>query len=84
VQEHARQHTTTAIDTLAEIMRNENAAPAARIAAANALLDRGYGKPGQTVGETAMRADPRMLSDEGLTARILEVEEALANDCGEE
>jgi hypothetical protein len=32
-------------ETLAAIMRDEKASPAVRIAAANALLDRGYGKP---------------------------------------
>jgi Family of unknown function (DUF5681) len=47
VQELARQHTTTAIETLVSIMTNSKAAPAARVSAANALLDRGYGKPPQ-------------------------------------
>jgi hypothetical protein len=45
VQELARAHTEAAIDTLAAIMSDEKASPTARIAAANALLDRGYGKP---------------------------------------
>jgi hypothetical protein len=45
VQAYARQQTNTAIDVLASIMSDEKASPAARIAAANALLDRGYGKP---------------------------------------
>jgi hypothetical protein len=40
----ARQHTEDALATLVEICRNgEN--EGARIAAANALLDRGWGKP---------------------------------------
>ena len=47
VQQLARQLTTDAIETLASIMRNTEAAPAARVAAANAILDRGYGKPAQ-------------------------------------
>ena len=45
VQAYARQQTNRAIDVLAAIMIDEKASPAARIAAANALLDRGYGKP---------------------------------------
>jgi hypothetical protein len=36
----ARQHTDTAIATLAEVCGNRGAAPAARVAAATALLDR--------------------------------------------
>ena len=49
VQNAAREHSTEAIETLARIMRNPKAPAAARIAAASALLDRGYGKPRQTV-----------------------------------
>jgi ubiquinone biosynthesis protein UbiJ len=49
VQDLARQHTLDAIDTLARIMGDEEAAPAARVAAANAILDRGYGKPAQHI-----------------------------------
>ena len=44
IRELARQHTGTALRTLIEIAeRGEN--ESARVAAANALLDRGYGKP---------------------------------------
>ena len=46
VKELAREHTGAAIETLVSIMANPKAAPAARVSAANALLDRGYGKPG--------------------------------------
>ena len=49
VQNAAREHSTEAIKTLAQIMRNPKAPAAARISAACALLDRGYGKPLQTV-----------------------------------
>ncbi len=45
----ARSHTRSAINTLAQIMRNKDATPAARVAAANALLDRGWGKPVQAI-----------------------------------
>src|SRR5215813_13923520 len=45
VQELARQYTEEAINTLAEIMNNDDAAAPARIAAAEALLNRGWGKP---------------------------------------
>jgi len=45
VKELAREHTAEAIQTLVSIMNNPKSAPAARVSAANALLDRGYGKP---------------------------------------
>src|SRR4029450_4330574 len=54
VRELAREHTGEAIETLVSIMTNHKAAPAARVSAANALLDRGYGKPPQHItGENA-------------------------------
>ena len=43
----ARSHTDTAIRTLAGIMRQKGAPPAARVAAAGLLLDRGWGKAPQ-------------------------------------
>ena len=46
----ARSHTRTAINVLAGIMRSEEATPAARVSAANALLDRGWGKATQPLG----------------------------------
>ena len=46
VRELAREHTAVAVGTLVTVMKNAKAPPAARVAAANALLDRGYGRPG--------------------------------------
>jgi hypothetical protein len=43
-QELARKHTIEALDVLVQIMLNEKAPPNARVAAANTLLDRAYGK----------------------------------------
>lgn len=45
----ARAHTETAIKTLAGIMEQPEAPAAARVAAANSLLDRGWGKPSQPI-----------------------------------
>jgi hypothetical protein len=53
----ARSHTRTALRVLVGIMRSENATPAARVSAANAILDRGWGKPTQPLensGEGAL------------------------------
>ena len=44
IQELARKHTIEALDVLVQIMLNEKAPPNARVAAANTLLDRAYGK----------------------------------------
>jgi len=40
----ARSHTRTAINVLVGIMRAKDATPAARVSAANSILDRGWGK----------------------------------------
>jgi hypothetical protein len=45
----ARSHTATAIKILAGIMSSPEASDAARICAANSLLDRGWGKPAQAI-----------------------------------
>jgi hypothetical protein len=43
----ARSHTRTALRVLVGVMRSNDATPAARVAAANAILDRGWGKATQ-------------------------------------
>jgi hypothetical protein len=50
---HRREHTGEAIETLALILKNPKAPAAARIAAATALLDRGWGKPPQQIEAVA-------------------------------
>lgn len=45
----ARVHTETALWVLAKIMSADDAPPAARVAAANALMDRGWGKAAQAI-----------------------------------
>jgi hypothetical protein len=44
----ARKRTKDALDTLAAVMADPKAPPAARVAAAVAILDRGHGRPAQT------------------------------------
>ena len=48
IREAAQQYTDEALKTLVDVMGDETAPPAARVAAANSLLDRGYGKPKPT------------------------------------
>jgi hypothetical protein len=45
----ARGHTETAVNVLAGIMLSRDAPASARVAAATALLDRGWGKPTQPI-----------------------------------
>ena len=47
VKELARVHTEEALTTLAAIMRDEKSPAAARVKAAECLLDRGWGRPTQ-------------------------------------
>jgi hypothetical protein len=43
----ARSHTRTAISVLIRVMRSNDATAATRVSAANAILDRGWGKATQ-------------------------------------
>ena len=45
----ARSHTRTALNVLVRIMRSKDATAAARVSAANAILDRGWGKVPQAI-----------------------------------
>ena len=53
----ARSHTETALKCLAGIMNQEEAPAAARVSAAQALLDRGWGKAMQTVAHAEVRLE---------------------------
>lgn len=57
VQDMARSHTEASIATLAFIRDNPEAADASRVAASQALLDRGWGRPSQSV---ALGQDPNL------------------------
>ena len=47
LSELAREYTNNALDTLVEVMQSSQS-DSARIAAATAILDRGYGRPTKT------------------------------------
>lgn len=49
VVEAARALTQDALDTLAEVMRDKDAGPSARVSAAQTILDRAWGKPTQPI-----------------------------------
>ena len=48
IREIAREHTEPAIGILVAVMNDAGASPSSRVAAA-ALLDRGWGRPAQTI-----------------------------------
>lgn len=47
IRELAKKHTEDAVKVLVEIMNSTGAKEAARVAAANSILDRGWGRPAQ-------------------------------------
>ncbi len=49
LRELAREHTVEAVNTLLAVMQDDEAPAAARVSAACAMLDRGYGRPVQAV-----------------------------------
>ena len=49
VRDLARKHTAVAVETLSAIMIDGTAPKSARVAAANGILDRGWGKAPQTI-----------------------------------
>lgn len=72
LREVARAHTEEAVIVLAQIMRDGTAPKAARVAAANAILDRGWGKPTQefAVESATLSASNRGVSPEEAQRRI--------------
>jgi hypothetical protein len=65
----ARAHTAQAISVLAEIMADPNAPSAARATAAQALLDRGYGKAPVQIDLSVRAKFDDFLRDVGVEAR---------------
>lgn len=70
IQELARDHCSDALKTLVEIAKNAKVSPSARVSAAIAVLERGYGKPAQTINANVKRINPDQLSDAELAAYL--------------
>ena len=70
----ARTHTAEAIDVLVAVMKSPKTSPAARVAASTALLDRGYGRPAQTIHANLPARRAPDLSDSDLAAIAAGVE----------
>jgi hypothetical protein len=67
VVQAARERTAQAIETLTAAMKNEKAPWAARVSAACAILDRGWGRAPQSI-EITRKTDYRTLTDDELIA----------------
>jgi hypothetical protein len=65
----ARSHTRTAVNVLVGVMRAKDATAAARVSAANAILDRGWGKATQ----------PLQNSDDGALELIHRIERIIVH-----
>ena len=65
----ARTHTRTAVSVLIRVMRSKDATAAARVSAANAILDRGWGKATQ----------PLESSDDGALELIHRIERVIVH-----
>jgi hypothetical protein len=76
----ARAHTATAVKVLAGIMQQSDAPHAARVSAATALLDRGWGKPSQIVDMTVRKAVAKDLADDELANIALGSGEGAADE----
>lgn len=67
----AQPYSAKAVETLAQIMQTSDSDPA-RVSAANAILDRAWGKPSQSVAHSGTDGGPIKhiveLSDDALTA----------------
>jgi hypothetical protein len=72
IKELAARHAPDAVKIIAEIMINPRSLDAVRLAAANALIDRGYGKATQTSVTATVNADgkPSEIDDKSLDERI--------------
>ena len=73
----AREYTQAAIEALVSILDDERASASARVQAASALLDRGWGRPTQSIEASVSKSS---LADE-LEAAVHREEKRL-RECG--
>lgn len=63
IKELAREKSAKALEIMASLMENDKVAASTRLAAATAIIDRGYGKPQQVI-EATLSAYDRMTDEE--------------------
>jgi hypothetical protein len=59
----AREHAPAALHTLVAIMKDDGSSESARVAAANVILDRAYGKPPQAMTHSGPDGSPIQTED---------------------
>lgn len=72
LRELAQEKTEAALNTLVEIMENQDAPPSSRVQAACAILDRGHGKPIQMTEITGKDGEDLFehLSDKEIARKV--------------
>lgn len=80
--ELAREHTDIALNALVQVASN-GVSENAKVSAAIAILDRGYGKPVQSLEHSGPDGDPIELEDAGARERIISHINSLATRFGE-
>ncbi len=60
IAEMAKEHADSALRVLVAVAHDEGAPPAARVSAANAILDRAYGKPSSAADSDASDYAPHV------------------------
>jgi hypothetical protein len=83
VKQLARDCTPDAIKTLASIMRSKKSPAAARVMAANSIIDRGYGKPTQHIEAHVDLIDRLSLTEQEAFAEALATLAAIESDVAE-
>ena len=72
VRDAARQHTLAAVETLVSVMQDLKAPHSARVAAANGILDRGYGKAVQHIEAEVSVYDSLTFAEKEALLAVLE------------
>lgn len=76
----AKEHTETALTALISVLKDKRASASARVQAATALLDRGWGRPHQAVAPSSSRLS---LADELQAAKQRELDRIFSGEDAE-
>lgn len=71
--EVAREHTVEAVKALVDVVQSEQSSDSAKVAAATAILDRGWGRPTQALEHTGKDGGPIEISREEAQQEIIEI-----------
>lgn len=57
IRQYCKEHSKDAVEALVDVVNSKTAPPSARVAAANSILDRGWGKPQIEINATVSAYD---------------------------